>query len=254
MGGDRARGWPTRSIVTSDNPRSEDPEAIIAEILAGVGPRRPSRVSALDRRAAIEPRRSARRAGRRRRRRRQGPRAGPGVRGRAQGARSTTSRSRARRCGHEGLDPAAGRRRGRGRALASPPPAGDRRPGPRGDRLARRRAPATSSSACPASSVDGGRSPPQALRAGAWGVLVAPEHAEAARCAATACCWRPTTRWPRCGRSRRLAARARRAASSASPAPPARRRRRTSSPRCSRRHRRVHASPRRTSTPRSACR
>jgi UDP-N-acetylmuramoyl-L-alanyl-D-glutamate--2,6-diaminopimelate ligase len=27
-----------RVIVTSDNPRSEDPEAIIAEILAGAGP------------------------------------------------------------------------------------------------------------------------------------------------------------------------------------------------------------------------
>ncbi|HEX8207154.1 MAG TPA: Mur ligase domain-containing protein, partial [Solirubrobacteraceae bacterium] len=31
--------------------------------------------------------------------------------------------------------------------------------------------------------VDGGRFAPQALAGGAWGVLVAPEHAEAARCA-----------------------------------------------------------------------
>ena len=31
--------------------------------------------------------------------------------------------------------------------------------------------------------VDGGRFAPQALASGAWGVLVTPEHAEAARCA-----------------------------------------------------------------------
>jgi UDP-N-acetylmuramoyl-tripeptide--D-alanyl-D-alanine ligase len=35
----------------------------------------------------------------------------------------------------------------------------------------------------PGENVDGGRFAPQALAAGAWGVLVAPEHAEAARCA-----------------------------------------------------------------------
>src|SRR5215212_10113461 len=35
----------------------------------------------------------------------------------------------------------------------------------------------------PGSSVDGGRFAPQALAQGAWGVLVAPEHAEAAKCA-----------------------------------------------------------------------
>ncbi|MBV8956365.1 MAG: UDP-N-acetylmuramoyl-L-alanyl-D-glutamate--2,6-diaminopimelate ligase, partial [Solirubrobacterales bacterium] len=39
-----------RVIVTSDNPRSEDPEAIIAEILAGAGPETPHQV---DRREAI---------------------------------------------------------------------------------------------------------------------------------------------------------------------------------------------------------
>jgi UDP-N-acetylmuramoyl-tripeptide--D-alanyl-D-alanine ligase len=35
----------------------------------------------------------------------------------------------------------------------------------------------------PGENVDGGRFAPQALAAGAWGVLVAPEHADAARCA-----------------------------------------------------------------------
>ncbi len=61
-GGDRDRGMrplmgeiATRladvAIVTSDNPRSEDPEAIVAEILAGAGPGAEVEV---DRRAAIE--------------------------------------------------------------------------------------------------------------------------------------------------------------------------------------------------------
>ncbi len=60
-GGDRDRGkrplmgeiatrLADRVIVTSDNPRSEDPEAIIAEILGGAGPDVPWRV---DRREAI---------------------------------------------------------------------------------------------------------------------------------------------------------------------------------------------------------
>ena len=43
--------------------------------------------------------------------------------------------------------------------------------------------PARCSSGFEASSVDGGRFAPQALAAGAWGVLTTPEHAEAARCA-----------------------------------------------------------------------
>jgi UDP-N-acetylmuramoyl-tripeptide--D-alanyl-D-alanine ligase len=38
----------------------------------------------------------------------------------------------------------------------------------------------------PGENVDGGRFAPQALAGGAWGVLVAPEHAEAAQCATTA--------------------------------------------------------------------
>jgi UDP-N-acetylmuramoyl-L-alanyl-D-glutamate--2,6-diaminopimelate ligase len=42
------------AIVTSDNPRSENPEAIIAEILAGMPPGSPGVERLVDRRAAIE--------------------------------------------------------------------------------------------------------------------------------------------------------------------------------------------------------
>nr|MBA2517520.1 UDP-N-acetylmuramoyl-L-alanyl-D-glutamate--2,6-diaminopimelate ligase [Solirubrobacterales bacterium] len=64
-GGDRDRGkrtqmgaiaarWADRTIVTSDNPRSERPEAIITEILAGIAPGPLAGVeSDLDRRRAI---------------------------------------------------------------------------------------------------------------------------------------------------------------------------------------------------------
>ena len=48
--GEVARRLADRVIVTSDNPRSEDPEAIIVEILAGAGPDIPWYV---DRRRAI---------------------------------------------------------------------------------------------------------------------------------------------------------------------------------------------------------
>ena len=70
------------AIITSDNPRSEDPEAIMAEIAQGAPGRRARRRSPGGHRA----RHRAGRAGRRGRRRRQGPRAGPGVRGRPHGA------------------------------------------------------------------------------------------------------------------------------------------------------------------------
>ncbi|HLH66556.1 MAG TPA: UDP-N-acetylmuramoyl-L-alanyl-D-glutamate--2,6-diaminopimelate ligase [Solirubrobacteraceae bacterium] len=49
--GEIARRLADRAIVTSDNPRSEDPDAIIAEILQGAGPDVEHEV---DRRAAIE--------------------------------------------------------------------------------------------------------------------------------------------------------------------------------------------------------
>ena len=64
-------------IVTSDNPRSEDPGAIIDEIVAGHR-RRASR-SMPDRRSAIAHAIEIAAAGRRRRHRRQGPRAGSAV-------------------------------------------------------------------------------------------------------------------------------------------------------------------------------
>ena len=108
-GGDRDRGkrpqmgeisarLADHTIVTSDNPRSEDPQAIVDEILAGIADRAATE-AIVDRREAIE---HAVRAGgdrRRRRRRRQGPRAGPGVRGRAQAAvRRRDRRSRGAAC------------------------------------------------------------------------------------------------------------------------------------------------------------
>jgi UDP-N-acetylmuramoyl-L-alanyl-D-glutamate--2,6-diaminopimelate ligase len=51
--GRAARELADRVVVTSDNPRSEDPEAIIAEILEGAG-NGPSVEALVDRRAAIE--------------------------------------------------------------------------------------------------------------------------------------------------------------------------------------------------------
>jgi UDP-N-acetylmuramoyl-L-alanyl-D-glutamate--2,6-diaminopimelate ligase len=51
--GEIARRLADRVIVTSDNPRSEDPEAIIDEILAGIGPAHPEVEHDADRREAI---------------------------------------------------------------------------------------------------------------------------------------------------------------------------------------------------------
>jgi UDP-N-acetylmuramoyl-L-alanyl-D-glutamate--2,6-diaminopimelate ligase len=41
------------AIVTSDNPRSEDPERIVDEIVAGMQPPRAERMVEIDRRSAI---------------------------------------------------------------------------------------------------------------------------------------------------------------------------------------------------------
>ena len=73
------------AVVTSDNPRSEEPAAIIEQIEAGIDDRAPAEVAVeQDRRAAIAI--ALGRAGRGRHRgdRRQGTRAGPGVRGGAE--------------------------------------------------------------------------------------------------------------------------------------------------------------------------
>ena len=85
------------AVVTSDNPRSEDPAAIIADITAGF-----AMDVEVDRRTAIERAVGMAGAGRRRRHRRQGARAGPGAgrpdrpvrrpRGGARGARGARRR------------------------------------------------------------------------------------------------------------------------------------------------------------------
>ena len=62
-GRDRRRGSPTSRVVTSDNPRSEDPEAIIAEILAGIAAPAAEVEVEPDRRAAIALALGARRPG-----------------------------------------------------------------------------------------------------------------------------------------------------------------------------------------------
>ena len=89
-GGDRDRGKRPQmgaavaaladvAVVTSDNPRSEEPEAIIAEILAGMADGAARTVVEPDRRAAIAWALARGRPGRRGGDRRQGPRAGPGA-------------------------------------------------------------------------------------------------------------------------------------------------------------------------------
>ncbi len=72
------------AVVTSDNPRSEDPEAIIAEIREGIGAGGARVEVEPDRRAAIALGLREAEPGRHGGDRGQGPRAGPGVRARAQ--------------------------------------------------------------------------------------------------------------------------------------------------------------------------
>ena len=234
-GGDRDRGKRPQMgeiaarladvvVVTSDNPRSEDPEAIIAEILAGTaGVTRPLHarpVEAIaDRREAIAHAIADARAGRRGRDRRQGPRAGPGARGWPQAA----VRRRERRPGgasrsflyrphllpspHRGADwseqmrewdasriaHAAG-----AKLIAEPsqntvsstgaaPSAGRGEPGPRRATIDSRAVePGDLFVGLRGEHTDGGEYGAQALAAGAWGVLVAPEHAERALAGALA--------------------------------------------------------------------
>ena len=89
--GAAARRLADHTLVTSDNPRSEEPEAIIAAIVSGAEGAAPAgEGSALevegDRRAAIERAMEMARPGDIVADRGQGPRAGAGVRGRSQGS------------------------------------------------------------------------------------------------------------------------------------------------------------------------
>ena len=165
------------AIVTSDNPRSEDPEAIIAEILAGAGGDGVE-VEA-DRRAAIALARRARGERRHRRDRGQGPRAGSGVRGRAQDA-VRRSRGRARGAAPslggsvieldaERIAEAAGRR-GRAQRARRTAPA-------RASSTRARPARATSSSASPGEQRRRRRVRRRGARRGRLGRLVSAERA-----------------------------------------------------------------------------
>ena len=229
------------AIVTSDNPRSEDPEAIIAEIVAGHR-RAGRRASSADRRAAIElavalaPRRatsssSPARATSRARSSRAAAR-----------CRSTTSPSRGRRC-VRGWSPEPRRRRRRARGWSRAAPTA-RRPGARGrstrahvapGRPLRRAAPASTSTAARFAAA-GARRPARGASssARARGATDSPAGARprrrrpAAALQALARAWR-----------RELGARGRRR----SPARPARPPRRTCSP--------AMLAPQRASSPRA---
>ena len=162
------------AIITSDNPRSEDPEAIMAEIAEGAARRRAGGRSPRGHRAR-------RRAGARPATSSSSPaRATSATRSSRTAARcpSTTWPSPARRCVREWSPERVAQAAG-GRLVA--PRRAHRRPGARGDRLARGRARRPLRRAASGEHVDGGRFAAQALAGGAWGVLVAPAHAEAAR-------------------------------------------------------------------------
>ena len=181
--GDAARRLADRVLVTSDNPRSEPPDAIIDEIMEGAGEDAEREV---DRRRAIASCDLQRRAGRRRRDRRQGPRAGSGVRERAQGA---VRRPRGRPRGAQGAARAGRGRRvidlsaarlaeaAGGQLVAGAPERGgpervliDSRAVGQGDLFVGLRG----------ASADGGEFAAGALEQGAWGVLVGPAYRDAA--------------------------------------------------------------------------
>ena len=140
-----------RLVVTSDNPRSEDPDAIVDQVMEGAGPGAEREV---DRRKAIAKAVAAAAGRRRGGHRRQGPRAGPGVRGRPQGA------VRRRAGGPRGAEEPLVKDFERAVIDTREVRPGDLFVGLRGER------------------TDGGRFAADALAAGAAGVLVAPEHAD----------------------------------------------------------------------------
>ena len=156
------------ALVTSDNPRSEDPQAIIAEILGG---RRP-RARARRRPPALDPARGGPgRAGRRRGHRRQGARAGPGVRGRPQGAvrrRDGGARGAALVRDAAWIAEASGARLVRGGDGAPRRVIIDSREVGPGDLFV----------GLAGTRSDGGEFARAALEAGAWGVLVTPRWAD----------------------------------------------------------------------------
>ena len=260
--GRAARALADRVIVTSDNPRSEDPAAIVEEILAGTGP---DVELELDRRAAIA---------------RAIATAEPGDvvvvagKGHEQGqefaggrkepfddrevVRERAARGQPRGRHRTVIDLSAGRgRRGRRRRASC---AGDperARSRPRGGRLARARGRRPVRRPPRRARADGAQFAPAALAAGAWGVLVGAGRAEAALAAAAADRRRRAraaeTRSPRSPPSPAPGGASSPARPSASPARRGRPRPRTSSPPCSARTG-APTPTARTSTPRSACR
>ncbi len=161
------------AVVTSDNPRSEAPEAIVAEVLAGAEDREGVEVE-VDRRRGDRSGSDQRCSRRHGRHRRQGTRAGAGVRGGQEGAlRRSTGRARgAAEIGGRAMNLDAGKvaaaigaeivvegapgTPGRATIDSGETSSGDLFFGLAGE------------------NVNGGRFAPAAIAAGAWGVVVEP--------------------------------------------------------------------------------